>query len=117
MRMRGFALTLLMPVVGHQESVDGWFSFPSEGPFQPFSVSILASSLERRLNASESSNISSFGTVGQRHDEREAIALDLLTDLAPQVLALAFVEPDHDSLTRQETLLQPHEHVSGGIPA
>ena len=38
-----------------------------------------------------------LGAIGQRHDQRESIAFDLLPDLAPKVFAFAFVEPDHDA--------------------
>ena len=40
-------------------------------------------------------DLGALGAVGKRDDEREAIAFHLLTDLAAEMLTLAFVEPDH----------------------
>ena len=59
----------------------------ANGPFQPSLGSIFSSSTDRRFNAPRVlEELGPLGAVGQRHDQREPIAFDLLTDLAPQVL-------------------------------
>src|SRR3954447_7993528 len=43
----------------------------------------------------------SLAAVRQRDHERKAIPFQLLPDFAPEVLALSFVEPDHEGTCRK----------------
>ena len=72
------------------------YSLPN-GPSHPSLSHSASSCTERRVTEAESSKCSTrSAAVGVGDDEIEAVAVDELSNLTPQMASLLGVEPDHD---------------------